>query len=78
MDTGGEDIFKTWLEEVLGMAKFSEACSAAIDLDPLVVKYLVQFSSTLRNAPYEKELSDRGPVLSPPYRRAPPKMRIFS
>jgi hypothetical protein len=39
------------------MATLSEACSAAIDLDPLVAKYLVQFSSTFRTAkcaPYEK------------------------
>ena len=62
------------------MATLSEACSAAIELDPLVAKYLAQFSSTLltaKFAPYEKELSDPGHVLSPPYRFAPPKMRIF-
>jgi hypothetical protein len=63
------------------MATLSEACSAAIDLDPLVAKYPIQFSSTLRTAkcaPHEKDLSDLGPSRSPPYRSAPPKMRIFS
>jgi len=63
------------------MATLSEACSTEIDLDPLVAKYLVQYSSTLwtaKCAPYEKELSDPGPVRSPPYRCNTPKRRIFS
>jgi hypothetical protein len=62
------------------MAKFSEGCSAAIDLDSLVAKYLVQFSSTFRTvkcALYEKDLSDSGSVRSPRYRCAPTKMKIF-
>jgi len=63
------------------MATLTEAYLTAIDLDPFVATNPVQRLSTLRTAkcaPYEIDLSDPGSFLSPPYRSAPPKMRIFS
>jgi hypothetical protein len=59
------------------MATLSEAYLPAIDPDPFVAKNPMQYLSTLRS-PYEIDLSDPGPFRSPPYRSAPPKMRVFS
>jgi hypothetical protein len=78
--TRGEDFFQVLMSEALAMLSLPPNSDGVSDLSSVYQEFPRLFSSrlgTARCAPYQIDLVDSTPVRSPPYRCAPPKMRIF-